>query len=326
MSPFRRHCLAGLGAALAAAGCARRGAGEAAAAPAGPAPGGPAATGAAAPAAPQAGVSAPVAPRSPPPRYRLVFEDDFDDDSLARFNEQAQGGRRGAPAWRSRYRHPRKDVINGEKQIYMDPAFGGDGDAPLGVQPFAIRDGVLSIRADRADPQRVSPRIWGHRYTSGCITTELTHWQTYGYFEMRARLPKGKGLWPAFWLLPRREAWPPEIDVLEASGLRPGEVHCGIIDRQPSQAGATSGWVRTPPPAADGFAVFAAEWTRDEIAFSVDGHRLFAVRDHRIHEDMYLLANLAVGSRDPYWIPDPDERTPFPAAFEIDYIRAYARE
>lgn len=294
MSPNRRHCLAGLGAALATA--------------AGAAP------------------AAPTATRSPPPRYRLVFEDDFDDDSVARINEQAAGGRRGAPAWRSRYRHPRKDVINGEKQIYMDPAFGGDGPTPLGVQPFAIRDGVLAIRAERADPQRVAPRIWGQRYTSGCITTELTHWQTYGYFEMRARLPRGRGFWPAFWLLPRREAWPPEIDVLEASGARPGEIHCGVIDRQPTQAGATSGWTRTPPLAADGFAVYSAEWTRDEIAFAVDGRRLWSVRDHRIHEDMYLLANLAVGSRDPSWIPDPDASTPFPGVFEIDYIRAYARD
>lgn len=259
-------------------------------------------------------------------RYALAFGDDFDDADLSRINEHATGGRPGAPAWRSRYRQPRKDVINREKQIYMDPGFAGTAGEPLGVQPFRLGDGRLSIRAERADPVRVSPWIWGYRHTSGCITSERTHWQTYGYFEMRARLPVGRGLWPAFWLLPKREAWPPEIDIFEASGDRPNQLHLAAFERQPAPPGAASGWIDVPAADADGFATYALEWDARRIAWFVQGRQVFERRDHGIHEPMYLLANLALGSHDPSWIPDPDATTPLPADLTIDYIRAYRRD
>lgn len=255
----------------------------------------------------------------------LLFEDDFDNDDVSRLNENATGGRPGAPAWRSRYRHPRKDVINQEKQIYVDAAFSGTSNAPLGVQPFSIRDSVLTIRADRADRVRVSPHLWNHAYTSGCITSEFSHWQTYGYFEMRARLPRGKGFWPAFWLLPKRDAWPPEIDVFEGSGARPGQIFHNVIDSGNRRPDSSSGWLTLPPAAAHGFRIFGCEWTAERIAFFVDGRQTFQVRQHGLHEDMYLLANLALGSHDPSWIPDPDDTTPFPGEFSIDYIRAFGQ-
>jgi beta-glucanase (GH16 family) len=272
--------------------------------------------------------AAPItAPLAQPERYRLAFEDDFDDVRVARINEDGLAPAPGAVAWRSRYRHPRKDVINQEKQIYMDPAFGGSGAQALGVQPFDIAGSVLTIRADRADPRRVAPHIWDRRYTSGCITTEATHWQTYGYFEMRARMPLGRGFWPAFWLLPKRDAWPPEIDIVEASGSRPGQLHQGLIapgGKQPSDA---SGWIDLPRGGRiDRFHVYALEWTRERMTWFVDGQHTFEIGGHAIHEDMYLLANLALGSQDPGWIPDPDEGTPLPGRFEIDYIRAWRRD
>jgi beta-glucanase (GH16 family) len=269
---------------------------------------------------------APVAlPNFVPAGYRLVFADDFDDPDLGRINENATGGRPGAPAWRSRYRHERRTAINQEKQIYMDPQFTGSTRQALGVQPFAIADGKLQIRAERADPEKLSPYIWNRAYTSGCITSELTHWQTYGYFEMRARLPRGKGFWPAFWLLPKRATWPPEIDVFEASGTRPYAIKHGAIER-PRSATTTAGlWIDGIIDISDGFHIYGLEWTRDNIVFFIDGMKSFEYGPHAIHEDMYLLANLALGSHDPNWIPNPDQTTPFPGLYEIDYIRAYQR-
>ncbi len=259
-----------------------------------------------------------------PTPYRLTFSDDFDDADVTRINEHARGGKPGAPAWRSRYRHERRTVINQEKQIYMDPQFAGTAGRPLGVQPFSIRDGILQIRAERATAA-VSPYIWNYRYTSGCITTELTHWQTYGYFEMRARLPRGKGYWPAFWLLAKRTVWPPEIDVFEASGARPYGIHQGVIE-QPTKSGSATGlWIDAVIDGSDGFHIYGVEWTRDNIIFFIDGMKSFEYGPHNIHQDMYLLANLALGSHDANWIPDPDAGTPFPGLFEIDYIRAYQR-
>lgn len=268
----------------------------------------------------------PSFPRLLSGNYTLAFADEFDDTDVTRLNENAVGGRPGVPAWRSRYRHPRKDVTNKEKQIYMDPQFAGTSDRPLQVQPFSIADSVLTIRADRADPVRVSPHIWNYAYTSGCITTELTHWQKYGYFEARVRLPLGKGFWPAFWLLPKREAWPPEIDVFEASGARPDCINVGIIEYLPPPQYGWGGWVPLPKASADGFRVLAMEWTEKRIRFIADGVVTYDIGKHALHEEMYLLLNLALGSHDPTWIPDPDASTPFPGKFEIDYVRAYRRE
>jgi beta-glucanase (GH16 family) len=266
-----------------------------------------------------------VRPNFIPASYRLVFGDDFDDPDLTRINENATGGRPGAPAWRSRYRHERRTAINQEKQIYMDPQFAGTARQPLRVQPFAIRDGILQIRAERADPVAVSPFVWNRAYTSGCITSELTHWQTYGYFEMRARLPRGKGFWPAFWLLPKRATWPPEVDVFEASGTRPYGIKHGAVEKPRSATTPGGMWIEQIIDISDGFHIYGMEWSRDNIVYFIDGKKSFEYGPHTIHEDMYLLANLALGSHDPNWIPDPDPTTPFPGLYEIDYIRAYQR-
>jgi beta-glucanase (GH16 family) len=261
-----------------------------------------------------------------PAGYRRSFSDEFDDGDTARINETAQGGRPGAPAWRSRYRHARSTVINSEKQVYADVDYAGSGagGGALGLQPFAISGGVLTITADRLD-ERLVPLLGGQRYVSGCITSELTHWQRYGYFEMRARMPAGRGFWPAFWLLPKRVGWPPEIDIVEASGARPRGVHVGVIDpgRAPERPGGR--WLDGAIDTTDGFHTYGAEWTADDVVFSIDGRPQFRTGSHQMHEPMYLLANLAVGSHDANWVPDPDASTPWPGRFAIDHIRAYSR-
>jgi serralysin len=258
-----------------------------------------------------------------PDGYRLTFADDFDDADVSRINENAVGGRPGAPAWRSRYRHERNTIINGEKQIYVDRDFRGTGSSPLGLQPFSIQGGVLTISAMPAD-ERVAQLVGKQRYISGCMTTELTHWQRYGYFEMRARMPKGRGFWPAFWLLPKSGVWPPEIDVFEATGAKPASVHVGVVEKEHGRPG--SRWVKDAVDTTDGFHVYAAEWTADDVVFSIDGKEQFRAGSHRIHEPMYMLVNLAVGSKDPGWIPDPDATTPWPGQMQIDYVRAYSRD
>jgi hypothetical protein len=263
------------------------------------------------------------APSFVPTGYKLAFADDFDDNDVGRINENATGGKAGAPAWRSRFRQERTEIINAEKQIYVDAQYGGKGGAPLGIQPFSIADSVLTIHAERTPPALLDA-LSGKRYTSGCITTELTHWQTYGYFEMRARQPRGKGFWPALWLLPKRKAWPPEMDILEGSGARPYSVHVGFIDKSMKYAQNQGAWIDNEIDTSDGFHLYALEWTKDQIVYFIDGKQVFQVGPHGIHEDMYLLANLALGSKDANWIPDPDDTTPFPGKFEIDYIRAWS--
>ena len=257
-----------------------------------------------------------------PEGYRLTFADEFDDNDVSRINENASGGRPGAPAWRSRYRHDRNTIINGEKQVYVDPAYRGSASNPLGLQPFSIASGILTISATPL-AERVAPFLGKQRYASGCITSELTHWQQYGYFEMRARMPKGRGFWPAFWLLPKSGVWPPEIDVVEATGAKPGSLHLGVIEKDRGRPG--SRWVKDVIDTTDGFHVYAAEWTADDVVFSIDGKEQYRAGSHRIHEPMYMLVNLAIGSKDPSFIPDPDGSTPWPGQLQVDYVRAYSR-
>lgn len=260
-----------------------------------------------------------------PSLYKLTFSDDFNDSNVGRINENATGGTTGAPAWRSRYRQERWTVINSEKQIYMDVKYAGTSTRPLGVQPFSIANGILTIKCDRADPTLVTPYIFGYKYTSGCITTEYTHWQTYGYFEMRAKLPAGKGFWPAFWLLPKATIWPPEIDVLEGSGIRPFGVHQGVIEKPRTSTTLAGTWIDQIIDTTDGFHTYAVEWTQDNIVFFIDGIKSFEYGPHNIKQDMYLLVNLALGSSDPGWIPDPDSTTPFPGLMQVDFVNAYNR-
>ncbi len=259
-----------------------------------------------------------------PRGYELSFADDFDDTDLGRFNEEGSGGRPGAPAWRSRYRHARTTAINAEKQVYVDAAYAGSAGQPLGLQPYAIEDGVLCISAERLPP-RLWPLLGGRRYSSGVITSERSFSQRYGYFEMRARMPAGRGFWPAFWLLPQSGAWPPEIDIVEVSGARPRSVHLGLIDRSRPKGHPGGLWVDDAIDTTDGFHTYAAEWTAEDVRFFIDGVQRFASGPHQLHEPMYMLANLALGSHDANWIPDPDAHTPFPGRLQIAHIRAYRR-
>ena len=266
-----------------------------------------------------------VAPSAVGPRYRLVFADEFDDDRVERINEEGRFADGGAIAWRSRYRHPRKDIINQEKQIYVDPAFAGTGDQPLGIQPFSIANGILTISVDRLTPEQ-SAKLWGMKYSSGVITSEFTSAQQYGYYEMRARMPVGRGFWPAFWLVTHRDAWPPELDILEVSGARPDKVHFMIHEVGPKLPTQASGWVDLPRRGKiDEFHRYGMEWTEKSIRWFVDDQLMFRFDGHDVHEPMHMRINLSVGSHEPNWIPDPDASTPFPGRFEIDYVRVFQR-
>jgi beta-glucanase (GH16 family) len=247
------------------------------------------------------------------PSLRLSFEDQFDTLRL-RQND--------AGVWSTTFGYGgianRTLTSNGELQLYVEPGFTGSGDVPLGFEPFEIRQGVLRIKADRV-PRRIARRMWNYRYASGLITTRESFSQTYGYFEIRTRLPAGDGMWPAFWLLPAGGGWPPEIDVLEHLGRDPHTVYVGLKTREGHGGGVLAISV---PSATRSFHTYGVLWTRDHVTWYVDG---FEVRRRPtpadMHEPMFMLVNLAVGGA---WAGAPDRRTPFPMIMEVDYVRAYA--
>jgi len=168
---------------------------------------------------------------------------------------------------------------------------------------------------------------------SGIITSYDSFRFKYGRVEMRARMPQGKGLWSAFWLLnsyyKQDQPEDPEIDIIEAIGDRTTTANHayhyqtdnngdGFYRSRVSNEGRA-----TISDFSQGFHVYSVEWTEGRIIWFVDG-----VETHRLEgsevsdEQMYIIANLAVGGT----FPGPaDETTPFPARFEIDYIRVYQR-
>jgi beta-glucanase (GH16 family) len=172
-------------------------------------------------------------------------------------------------------------------------------------------------------------------YTSARLKTQGRFSQTYGRFEARIKIPRGQGIWPAFWMLGNdieKPGWPDcgEIDIMENIGKEPALVH-GTI-HGPGYSGADG---ITSPFAlpgnerfADDFHVYAVEWEAQAIRFYVDDH-LYATRtpaelpkgtkwvyDH----PFFLLLNVAVGGG---WPGNPDTTTVFPQTMLVDYVRVY---
>lgn len=207
-----------------------------------------------------------------------------------------------------------------EKQIYVDPSFTGSTSSALGANPFSIHDGILDITAAPTSPA-LADALEGYQYTSGLITTRESFQQTYGYFEMRAELPQGQGLWPAFWLMPANGGWPPELDVVEMLGNNPSTIYTTAHFNGPTGP-AQSAFGSNVADTSSGFHTYGVDWEPDQITWYFDGKQVAQTATPAdMHSPMYLLANLAVGGS---WPGSPDATTPFPANMQIDYIRAYA--
>ena len=182
----------------------------------------------------------------------------------------------------------------------------------------SVQSGTAKLTARREE-------VNGLAYTSGAIATSETFSFTYGYLEMRAKLPKGRGLWPAFWALRPTREWPPELDVVEVLGHEPdtAQLHIHYVDPQAAdQQGNEGTFWRGPDFSAD-FHTFAVDWQPGQLVWYIDGVERFR-STHAPDVPLYVVANLAVGAAHS-WPGAPDETTIFPATYEIDYIRVYAR-
>ncbi len=238
----------------------------------------------------------------PPAGWTLVFSDDFDGTQLdsSRWSTEFPWGPTSTSTPLAVYRPTNVTV--------------GGGAA------------IMTARRDPASPSR---------YTTGMISTggqagaPASFVLTQGYVEVRARVPRaGPGLWPAVWLLPTSGDWPPEIDIMEWTGNRPNRVETAYHYRG---QGGSHEWdtseVPVGPSFSEGYHTFAVEWTTKAIRWFVDGRQQGdAFTDTRFisNQPMYLLATLQVGGGTGNdWAGTPNKRTPFPAQFAIDYIRAW---
>lgn len=222
---------------------------------------------------------------------------------------------------------------NGERQYYMNDGYTGDngynnpdGSHNLGINPFSFDKNGLHIQAAISDPLK-SAHYWGYPYTSGLVTTEPSFSQTYGRFVASLKLPRGKGLWPAFWLLPVDKSWPPEADPLEAFGApnANGEggntkIHNGMISATGSES--NGGWIDVKVDVTAAYHEYALEWDKSHMTYYFDGKQIAQYpTPASFNKPMYMLCNLAVGGT---WPGLPDNTTVFPAYLDVAFIRAYA--
>ncbi|HEX5504504.1 MAG TPA: family 16 glycosylhydrolase [Thermomicrobiales bacterium] len=234
------------------------------------------------------GAAGPAAAAAPG-GWNLVFADEFGGAGLDRAKWQT------AYPWGAR-----NNAGNNELQYYADDA-------------LSAANGALSIRADRR-------ALGGFNYTSGLISSYGSFAATYGYFEVRAKLPRGKGYWPAFWLSPADyRQWPPEIDVFEAAGDQPNTVTMTYHYKDGAGAAQQTNRDYTGPDFTAGFHTFAVGWSPGLLVWYVDGVERFRTTTAVAAQPMYVMANLALDGKNP-----PDATTPFPATMDIDYIHVYA--
>jgi beta-glucanase (GH16 family) len=258
-----------------------------------------------------------------------TFHDDFDVHPLV--GERWASHYAGGAAWpEARYwggegsDFRRKTSYNGEQQIYVDPRYGGRETTPLGLDPFRVRDGILSITASRTPPA-LKAVLFNNEYTSGILTTQSRFSQKYGYFEMRAKIPVGIGVWPAFWMLADDGGWPPEVDIMEGRGQRPGDIVMTTHWRIPAtQRVFRCGFDFTVPDASTAFHDYGVLWQPDRITYFIDRQPMSEIKvPVGFTDPMYMIVNLAMGSKNFEGVGFIDGASPNIVAFEIDRISAY---
>ncbi|MFC0622738.1 galactose-binding domain-containing protein [Kribbella deserti] len=175
------------------------------------------------------------------------------------------------------------------------------------------------------------------QYTSHRMNTGNKFHTTYGKIEARVKVPKGNGLWPAFWMMGADfltgRPWPynGEIDILEVLGKDVKTAYSTLHAPAYNGAGGVGGSYTLPNGAdlSDDFHTWAATWNSKGITYSLDGRTVVTIDKAQVEatrgpwvfdHPFYIILNLAVGGD---WPGPPDASTPFPARMLVDYVRVY---
>ncbi len=237
--------------------------------------------------------------------YKLVWSDEFNGTELDSSKWSCQIGNHHG--WG-----------NNEKECYR-------------VENAIVRDGYLTIVAKEENYK-------GFNYTSARIRTINKGDWKYGKFEMRAKLPVGKGMWPAFWMMPTNNVyggWPVsgEIDIMEYLGHDSttvyGTLHYG--GRPPNNKHTGKPYKLDHGDFHNDFHIFTLIWEEGKVQWLVDGE-LYETQTEwtttggdfpaPFDQEFHIILNLAVGGN---WPGYPDESTKFPQKFIVDYVRVYQK-
>lgn len=257
-------------------------------------------------------VAVTLARAAAPEGWQLVWADEFDRDGApdaARWSYDVGLGPDGN-GWG-----------NHEWQYYTDNR----------RENARVEGGRLIIEARREAWQ-------GKDYTSARLVTKGKGDWSQGRFEIRAKLPLGRGTWPAIWMLPTvwdlgNGRWPDngEIDIMEHVGSNPGQIHASTHSQKNQWRNHTQRTAVLPvPDAGAAFHTYVLEWDAEEIRIAVDDRFYFTSRKEGgdwtswpFYKNFYLVLNLAVGGD---WGGEKGvDAGAFPQRMEIDYVRVYQR-
>jgi len=233
--------------------------------------------------------------------YQLTFEENFDSLDVSAWGEKSSRWIAHTP-WNGDFGDAR----------FTDPAPGF---------PFTTDQGILKIEA-----RKEADGTWRSGLLSSVNPKGEGFSQQFGYFEARMKLPPGKGVWPAFWLIGLdRSKYTSEIDVLEYYGRAPYEFSMGFHIWRQSQGGenTTGGNWRT---VQDGilnseYHTYGVDIQPDKTSFYLDRQFIWSFDTPKeFHMPFYPLVNLALGSG---W---PIDETPNPSILLVDYIHVYQRK
>lgn len=171
-------------------------------------------------------------------------------------------------------------------------------------------------------------------YTSGRINTRGKASWTYGKIEARAKLPQGRGVWPAFWTLGMKGGWPAcgEMDIMEYVGFDPNTIYANVhMAKYNHVKGNGKGSKISAEKPYDDFHVYAVEWTAEKLDFFFDGQKYFTFENEYSGEDAwpfdqpeYIILNLAIGGT--WGGKEGVDDSIFPQKYLIDYVRVYQKK
>ncbi|MDB5670491.1 MAG: hypothetical protein JWO25_1450 [Alphaproteobacteria bacterium] len=247
-----------------------------------------------------------------PAAAHLVWSDEFDGTALD-------------PAkWRFDTSRNKLGWYNGELQYY----------AAGRPENVAVAGGklVITARRERLDPGRF-PDWGGQDYTSGKIVSTGAGAWTFGFYEIRARLPCTRGTWPAIWMLPQKQGkWPDdgEIDIMEQVGSEPNLLHATLHTalfnhRLKTQRGAQ----HLLPSSCSEFHTYQLDWRADAILIGVDGRAYMEIRNDQpggrgawpFDQPFVMILNLAIGG--PWAAAKGMDDAALPQRMEVDYVRVW---
>ena len=240
-----------------------------------------------------------------PEGYHLVWHDEFEEGTMLDPDH---------------WTHEVKDAgwVNEELQNYVNHQ------TSTGNVVTEIQDGSLHIHCFKEDGKIYSGRVYAHKNEG---------WK-YGYMEGRIKLPKGKGTWPAFWMMPVHfTGWPDsgEIDIMEEVGYHPNYVSSSLHANAHVHTNGTQVTKEMYCPGAEGdYHVYAIEWTQEKITTFVDGKVLLTYNNRNLgHDDwpydapFYIILNLAWGGS---WGGNQGvDESALPVTMSVDYVRVFQK-